>query len=107
MIPPTTWRCNPVKDKTSSFIRGFIYIPNDVLVRYLGKRVGISNNAPFQQQLAAWSFIQSGYGRTGGNAELFAEGFAQWLLTPNNQKGLNWQILNEFYGTYFKNYYLI
>jgi len=94
-ITPATGRCTPTKDKSLINIRGFMYSPNDSLVRYLGKQVGISNNAPFQQQLAAWAFIQSGYGRTGGNAELFAEGFAQWLLTPDDQKGLNWQILND------------
>ncbi|WP_348735973.1 hypothetical protein [Spiroplasma endosymbiont of Ammophila pubescens] len=52
-------------------------------------------------------FIQSGYGRTSDNDELFAEGFAQWMLTPDEEKGLNWEILNEFYSTYFRNYYYL
>lgn len=106
-ITATTGRCTANREPSPITIRGFIDTPNDMLVRYLGRRVVISNNASFQQQLAAWSFIQSGYGRTGGNSELFAEGFAQWLLTPDDKKALNWQVLNEFYGTYFKNYYLI
>ncbi|WP_233485715.1 hypothetical protein [Spiroplasma sp. ChiS] len=97
--------CESSSDRLN--IRTFITNPGDLLVQYLGHQVGISNNAPFQQQLAAWAFIQSGYGRTINNDELFAEGFAQWMLTPDEQKGLNWEILNEFYTTYFKNYYCL
>ncbi|WP_368486836.1 hypothetical protein [Spiroplasma sp. DGKH1] len=85
--------------------------PNDYLVRYLGQRAGIGNGYPLQQKLAAWSFVQSGYGRggsdTGGNGELFAEAFAQWLLTPDNQKGLNWQVLNDFYTNALKQEYAL
>ncbi|WP_368486514.1 hypothetical protein [Spiroplasma sp. DGKH1] len=83
--------------------------PGDALVEYLGAKVGISDDYPVQQKLAAWSFIQSGYGRggnqDGGNEELFAEGFSQWLLTPDYLKGLNWEALNEFYTSHLLDVY--
>ena len=40
----------------------------DALVEYLGAKVGISDDYPFQQKLTTWSFIRSGYGR-GGNQD--------------------------------------
>ncbi|AGM26463.1 hypothetical protein SSYRP_v1c08740 [Spiroplasma syrphidicola EA-1] len=86
--------------------------PNDYLINFLGQRAGISNNFFKQQILAAWSFVQSKYGRSGvkdygGNGELFAEAFAQWFLTPDDKKGLNWEILNEFFTMALKNRYLL
>ncbi|AHF57307.1 hypothetical protein [Spiroplasma eriocheiris] len=103
--------CQSLNDGNPTRVRIYNESPNDYLVRYLGQRAGIGNGYPLQQKLAAWSFVQSGYGRegsdTGGNGELFAEAFAQWLLTPDNQKGLNWQVLNDFYTNGLKQEYAL
>ncbi|AHF60614.1 hypothetical protein P344_00950 [Spiroplasma mirum ATCC 29335] len=103
--------CQSLKYNNPTRVRFYNKSPNDYLVHYLGQRAGIGNGYPLQQKLAAWSFVQSGYGREGsdigGNGELFAEAFAQWLLTPDSQKGLNWQVLNDFYTNALKKEYAL
>ena len=103
--------CQSLNRGKTTRVRFYNKNPDDYLVRYLGQRAGIGNGYPLQQKLAAWSFIQSGYGREGSdtdeNGELFAEAFAQWLLTPDSQKGLNWQVLNDFYTNALKQEYAL
>lgn len=53
-------------------------------------------NDPIYQKILAYGIVRSNYGRTSIN-ELFAEGFAQWLLTPTNQRNVAWEKLDIFF----------
>lgn len=52
--------------------------------------------------LFPYILLQSNYGRTylrtgETKDEYFAEAFAAWLLTPENQRGWNWELFNTFF----------
>ncbi|CAB1055252.1 hypothetical protein [Spiroplasma endosymbiont of Danaus chrysippus] len=57
---------------------------------------GTKINAPIYQKLLSYAIVRSNYGRTSIN-ELFAEGFAQWIETPENQRNIAWEKLDKFF----------
>lgn len=73
-----------------------------LMIDFLANEVGVKEKQ--QKYLLAWSIITSGYGRKGGKRELFAEAFSQWLGTPAKRRGLNWELLNEFFLNYLPKY---
>lgn len=57
---------------------------------------GTKINDPIYQKLLSYAIVRSNYGRTSIN-ELFAEGFAQWIETPENQRNIAWEKLDKFF----------
>ncbi|QGS52019.1 hypothetical protein STABA_v1c06580 [Spiroplasma tabanidicola] len=54
--------------------------------------------ALLMQNIIASTINISAYGASSDN-EFFAESFAKWLLTPDDQKNRSWEIINDFYTT--------
>ncbi|WP_342276417.1 hypothetical protein [Spiroplasma endosymbiont of Nebria brevicollis] len=48
------------------------------------------------KRILAYGIVRSTYGRT-SNKELFAEAFAQWILTPEKYRDLAWEKLDNFF----------
>lgn len=69
---------------------------SDWLVEWLAEQIGITEI--MQKRLFAWSVVCSNYARTSSFRELFAEAFAQWLLTKPSERTVRWELLNKFFS---------
>jgi len=77
--------------------------PTDLLMEFLNDQAIIDNNAS-KRLLFPFIVVRSTYSRIPWitlnlqeRDDFFAEAFAQWLLTPQNLRGWNWQLLNDFF----------
>lgn len=67
------------------------------MIDLFAEPLGISNNE--YKKLLAYGIVRSNYGRTSLN-ELFAEAFAQWIITPEKNRDLAWEKLDNFFRIY-------
>lgn len=95
-----------------SFGKNPLYIfqvtPDDYLVNYIGNQVKtkvrmIDDDATLIKA-AAYDIVRSNYARYSSynngqiqNADMFAESFAAWFLTPDKYKSQSWEILNNYF----------
>lgn len=73
------------------------------LIDYLAKKAKITNTK--EKLLFALITVDSNYGRAAWNGyyhpdlddEFFAESFARWILTPENERDWGWELENDFF----------
>jgi len=77
----------------------------DYLIEYLDSKANIQEKT--EKLLFPLIVVRSNYSRSawskGDNDlkdEFFAEAFAEWLLTPENLRTWNWELLNDFFLNY-------
>jgi len=78
--------------------------PAIALINFLDNEAIIDSNDQITRFLLPLIIVRSEYSRSAWEKknygllnEFFAEAFAQWLLTPQNLRGWNWQLLNDFF----------
>ena len=81
--------------------------PSIYLMNFLDKQIEINDNSiikPLERTIFPLIIVRSNYGRDtwlnnkkNDPDELFSQAFAEWLLTPNNIRNWNWELLNDFF----------
>lgn len=69
----------------------------EYLISALAKGTKINNHS--YQKLLTYGIVRSSYGisKSSSNLELFAEAFARWILTPEQNRDLGWEKLDKFF----------
>lgn len=103
---PNKFLAATINDRTQNLIN---FLDQDAMQQGL-----ITLNNDIEKFLFALLVVPSGYSQSAWEEdnqnqrdEFFAEAFAYWMLTPENQRSVRWSLLNDYFIGYVPNFYNI